>query len=259
MQSLAKECIWPSETRRGKEESFHRASGERVALPTLTLASGLWHCETGHFCFVSKWSPTFWAPGTGFTEIFSTDQGGDGFRMIHVITFTVHFISIIMMSAPPQIIRHKILDAGDPVMSPCLWYFVTAAKTKIEPTAGIPETYVIHISYKEHQWPSDHQSSYLFIVLIQVPNFFLYHLESNKIQSHCEHCNAENVSMFLIIKDDSLICFIEENDIYICVISVLFLQKHNELVTPRLLSRGQFLWVIGNTGDMIPFVIYLSM
>ena len=50
MQSLVKECLWPSETRRGKEESFHMAFGDSVALPTLTLASGLWHCETGHFC-----------------------------------------------------------------------------------------------------------------------------------------------------------------------------------------------------------------
>ena len=50
-------------------------------------------------------------------EIFSTDRGRDGFSMIQVITFTVHLIFIIMMSAPPQIIRHKIPDAGDPILS----------------------------------------------------------------------------------------------------------------------------------------------
>ncbi|XP_010838202.1 PREDICTED: uncharacterized protein LOC104988541 [Bison bison bison] len=43
-----------------------------------------------------------------------------------------------------------------------------------------------------------------------------YNSESNKIQSHCEHCNAEN--------------------------------KHNELVTPRLLSRGQFLLKVDGEG-----------
>nr|XP_030698254.1 caspase recruitment domain-containing protein 8 [Globicephala melas] len=40
--------------------------------------------------------------------------------------------------------------------------------------------------------------------------------EFNDIQSHCEHCNAEN--------------------------------KHNELVTPRLLSRGQFLLKVDTEG-----------
>eukprot|EP00069_Balaena_mysticetus_P012213 bmy_07618T0 len=40
--------------------------------------------------------------------------------------------------------------------------------------------------------------------------------EFNEIQSHCEHCNAEN--------------------------------KHNELVTPRLLSRGQFLLKVDTEG-----------
>ncbi|KAI4578949.1 hypothetical protein MJG53_000826 [Ovis ammon polii x Ovis aries] len=43
-----------------------------------------------------------------------------------------------------------------------------------------------------------------------------YNSESNKIQAHCEHCNAEN--------------------------------KHNELVTPRLLSRGQFLLKVDGEG-----------
>ena len=47
--------------------------------------------------------------GTTFTEdSFSTDQGGAWFWMIHYkyMTFMVHLISIIITSAPPQIIRH---------------------------------------------------------------------------------------------------------------------------------------------------------
>ncbi|XP_061049475.1 uncharacterized protein LOC133093574 isoform X1 [Eubalaena glacialis] len=43
-----------------------------------------------------------------------------------------------------------------------------------------------------------------------------FNSEFNEIQSHCEHCNAEN--------------------------------KHNELVTPRLLSRGQFLLKVDTEG-----------
>ena len=34
------------------------------------------------------------------------DGGGYGFRMIQCITFTVHIISVIITSAPPQIIRY---------------------------------------------------------------------------------------------------------------------------------------------------------
>ena len=40
-------------------------------------------------------------------------QGGGGFGMIRVHYIYVHFISIIIISAPPQIIRHQILEAGD--------------------------------------------------------------------------------------------------------------------------------------------------
>ena len=48
-------------------------------------------------------SPTFSAPGTGFTEdSFSTDGGGrsgDGFRMIQVhYYFTVHFTSTVIIA-----------------------------------------------------------------------------------------------------------------------------------------------------------------
>ena len=54
----------------------------------------------------------FLAPGTGFMENnFSTDQGGkDSFRMIQMCyTYSALYISIIIASDPPQIIRHWIL------------------------------------------------------------------------------------------------------------------------------------------------------
>ena len=35
-------------------------------------------------------------------------------HLIHGITYTVHFISIIMTSVPPQITRHQIPEVGDP-------------------------------------------------------------------------------------------------------------------------------------------------
>ena len=34
--------------------------------------------------------------------------------MIECVTFIVHFISIIITSTPPQIIRHEIPEVGDP-------------------------------------------------------------------------------------------------------------------------------------------------
>ena len=33
------------------------------------------------------------------------------------ITFIAHFISSVFISAPPQIIRHQILEVGDPGLS----------------------------------------------------------------------------------------------------------------------------------------------
>ena len=39
---------------------------------------------------------------------------GVGFRMIQAHCITVPFISIIITSAPPHIIRHEILEVGDP-------------------------------------------------------------------------------------------------------------------------------------------------
>ena len=34
-------------------------------------------------------------------------------RLFKHLTFSVHFISIIITSAPSQIIRHEILEVGD--------------------------------------------------------------------------------------------------------------------------------------------------
>ena len=56
-------------------------------------------------------SPTSLAPGIGFMEDnFSIGVSG----WLKCITFTVHIISIFTASTPPQIIRHYILEAGDP-------------------------------------------------------------------------------------------------------------------------------------------------
>ena len=68
---------------------------------------------------VAQLNSTCLAPGTGFVEDkFSMDQGVGwevliSGRFKH-ITFIVHFISIIITSAPPQIIRHQIPEVGEP-------------------------------------------------------------------------------------------------------------------------------------------------
>ena len=71
-------------------------------------------------CYMSKkvlmrWSPNFLTPWTIFVEDnFSMNRGG---RMVSgrfkCITFTVHFISIMMTPAPPQIIRHLVPEVRD--------------------------------------------------------------------------------------------------------------------------------------------------
>ena len=66
------------------------------------------------------WLPTFLAPGTCFIEDnFSRDQE---VRMVwgwfKCITFIVHYISIIIISGPPQIIKHWIPEVGDPHSTP---------------------------------------------------------------------------------------------------------------------------------------------
>ena len=59
---------------------------------------------------VEQRSPNFLAPQNSVMEDnFSTDGAGvdrDGFWMIQVHYIYVHFISIIITSVPPQIIRH---------------------------------------------------------------------------------------------------------------------------------------------------------
>ena len=61
-------------------------------------------------------SPTFLAPGTGFIEAnFSINWRGRGWLwMIQMHYIYCVLIYIIIMSAPPLIIRHEIPDAGDP-------------------------------------------------------------------------------------------------------------------------------------------------
>lgn len=59
-------------------------------------------------------------------------------------------------------------------------------KLRQSPQQVSQKHHVTHISYKEHQWPSDRQSSYLSLVLIQLPNFFLCHLKSWSFL--CETC-----------------------------------------------------------------------
>ena len=45
---------------------------------------------------------------------FSMDRGqGVVSGWVKCFTFILHFISIIILSVPPQIIRHQILEAGD--------------------------------------------------------------------------------------------------------------------------------------------------
>ena len=71
-------------------------------------------------------SPTFLAPGNGFIEeSISIDKGGGRWSGDDSGTFIVHFVSIIVTSAPPQIIRHLILEVGVPCFKgqtgpPCL-------------------------------------------------------------------------------------------------------------------------------------------
>ena len=56
--------------------------------------------------------PVLWK--TVFT--WTGDEGGGAFRMVrvHHIYCALHFISITITSVPSQIIRHYVLEAGDP-------------------------------------------------------------------------------------------------------------------------------------------------
>ena len=60
-------------------------------------------------------SPSFLAPASCFMEeTFSMDQGWVVWGRFKHMTCIAHFISIIITSDPPQIIRHRILEVGDP-------------------------------------------------------------------------------------------------------------------------------------------------
>ena len=71
------------------------------------------------------WNKSFWnrsavpnlfGTKTGLVEDnFSMDlEGGMVWGRFELITFIVHFISIIITSATPQSIRHLALEDGDP-------------------------------------------------------------------------------------------------------------------------------------------------
>ena len=68
----------------------------------------------------------FLALGTDFVEKYVSKGrrgGGEVGRMLwglfKPIVFTMHFISIIITSAPPHIIWHEIPEAGDPYLKCC--------------------------------------------------------------------------------------------------------------------------------------------
>ena len=59
--------------------------------------------------------PNILAPGTGFVEQhFSADWSGGMVSSDDSSAFMVHFISIIIASALPQVIRHKVSQGGEP-------------------------------------------------------------------------------------------------------------------------------------------------
>lgn len=64
---------------------------------------------------LTQQSPPFLAPGLGFMEDnFSMDQGRLGGEMLLQWFKHIAFISIIIILALPQIIRHYILEVRDP-------------------------------------------------------------------------------------------------------------------------------------------------
>ena len=72
---------------------------------------------------LGQWPPNFLAPGISSVEdSFSMDWvRGVVTGYFECVTFNVHFISIIIISAPPQIIRHQIpnLEVGKPCSRVC--------------------------------------------------------------------------------------------------------------------------------------------
>ena len=62
---------------------------------------------------MEQWSPACLAPGTSFMEDnFSMNWLGMVLGWFKCIIFIVHFISIIITSAPPQIVRRQIPEVG---------------------------------------------------------------------------------------------------------------------------------------------------
>ena len=67
---------------------------------------------------LEQWSPAFLAPGTGFVEDSVSIMGERGTvsGWIQHITYIMHYISIIITLALPQIIRLETLKLGTPVI-----------------------------------------------------------------------------------------------------------------------------------------------
>ena len=67
-------------------------------------------------CPLGQQSPVFLVPGTDFCrrQFFRGLGGGRDLGSFKCITFIVHIIFIIITSVPPRIIRHWILEVGDP-------------------------------------------------------------------------------------------------------------------------------------------------
>ena len=62
-----------------------------------------------YYAFLEQRSPTFLAPGTSFVKDNFAKSGkvkGKVSGWFMHITFIVHFISIIIMPIPPQIVSH---------------------------------------------------------------------------------------------------------------------------------------------------------
>ena len=58
------------------------------------------------FHYTRGFQPLWHHGPVSWKTIFSMDWGGGGLGMIQAHTFVVHFIPLIITSAPPQIIRH---------------------------------------------------------------------------------------------------------------------------------------------------------
>ena len=142
------------------------------------------------------------------------------------ITFTVHFISISVTSAPTQIIRHQILEVGTPDNNPdgpystlsleqillwewwaeCIfqgqgraeepltWVYHTGELT-VAPSWWPPLTYHVSFIISAHTLPK--HVYILFLLMVASSQFPLYFNFQSKI-NHCLH-NMWNVLQKIII------------------------------------------------------------